>query len=59
METVNTPRPVKEFIDDAKPCFEGGVAFVLMRRPKCPAPARVGADAAVNDGNVPSPTLPR
>jgi hypothetical protein len=28
-ETVHTPRPVREFFNDASPCFEGGVAFVL------------------------------
>jgi len=30
METVNTRHPVKEFLNDAGPCSEGGVAFVLM-----------------------------
>jgi len=31
METVDTPHPVKEFFNDAKPWFEGCVALVLMR----------------------------
>jgi len=31
METVNTPHPVKEFFNDARPWFEGRVALVLTR----------------------------
>jgi hypothetical protein len=31
IETVNSPRSVQEFVNDAKPWFEGSVAFVLMR----------------------------
>jgi hypothetical protein len=30
VETVHRPRPVSEFFNDARPWFEGGVAFVLM-----------------------------
>jgi hypothetical protein len=28
-ETVHSPRPVREFFNDANPWFEGGVAFVV------------------------------
>jgi hypothetical protein len=31
METVNTPRPVKEFFNGAKPWVEGRVVLVLTR----------------------------
>ena len=30
METVNTAHPVKDFFNDAGPCFQGRVVFVLM-----------------------------
>jgi hypothetical protein len=31
IETVNTAHSVQEFLNDAKPWFEGSVAFVRMR----------------------------